>query len=83
MLIDKAGQILSRDVSPQFIVIELLAFMQEKKIMRPAYSALQLIVRTALNTERNRVRVILHESLTEVDKTSLKTIVFDNLDCII
>jgi TnpA family transposase len=77
MLIDKAGQILRRDVSPQFIVIELLAFMQEKKIMRPAYSALQLIVRTALNTERNRLRVILHESLTEVDKASLKKLLFE------
>lgn len=60
LLIDKAAQILRRDVSPQFIVIELLAFMQEKKIMRPGYTTLQVIVRTALNTERNRLRAILH-----------------------
>lgn len=69
LLIDKAKQILRRDISPQFIVIELLAFMQEKKIMRPGYSTLQLIVRSALNTERNRLRVILQESLTEANKT--------------
>ena len=77
LLVDKAGQILRRDVSPQFIVIELLAFMQEKKIMRPAYSALQLIIRMALNTERNRLRAILHESLTEADKASLKKLLFE------
>lgn len=80
MLIDKAGQILLRDVNPQFIVIELLAFMQEKKIMRSAYSTLQLIVRSALNTERNRLRVILHESLTETDKASLKKLLFEKED---
>lgn len=77
LLIEKAGQILRRDISPQFIVIELLAFMQEKKIMRPAYSALQLIIRIALNTERNRLKAILHESLTEADKVSLKELLFE------
>ena len=56
LLIDKAEQILRRDISPQFIVIELLAFMQEKKIMRPGYTTLQVIVRNVLNTERNRLR---------------------------
>ena len=80
LLVNKAGQILRRDVSPQFIVIELLAFMQEKKIMRPAYSALQIIVRTALNFERNRLRVILQESLTEEDKASLKKLLLDKED---
>jgi TnpA family transposase len=77
LLIDKAKQILRRDISPQFIVIELLAFMQEKKIMRPGYSTLQLIVRSALNTERNRLRVILQESLTEANKTDLKKLLFE------
>ncbi len=48
--------------------------------MRPAYSALQLIVRTALNAERNRLGVILHESLTEVDKASLKKLLFEKED---
>ena len=42
LLIDKAAQILRRDVSPQFIVIELLAFMQEKKIMRPGGSVAKI-----------------------------------------
>ena len=51
--------------------------MHEKKIMRPAYSALQVIIRAALNAERNRLRSILHESLTEADKTSLKKLLFE------
>jgi len=51
--------------------------MQEKKIMQPGYSTLQVIVRTALNAERNRLRAILHESLTEKDKASLKKLIFE------
>lgn len=55
LLSNKIQQILRRDISPQFIVIELLAFMQEKKIMRPGYTTLQVIVRNALNSEQNRL----------------------------
>jgi len=77
LLIDKAKQILRRDISPQFIVIELLAFMQEKKIMRPKYTTLQVIVRGALNFEQNRLRTLLHESLTDSDKSALKKLLFE------
>lgn len=80
LLIDTAKQILRRDISPQFIVIELLAFMQEKKIMRPGYTTLQVIVRNALNTERNRLRAILQESLTEANKADLKKLLFEKED---
>jgi hypothetical protein len=77
LLIDKAKQILYRDINPQFIVIELLAFMHEKKIMRPGYTALQVIVRNVLNVERNRLRVILQESLTDANKDDLKKLLFE------
>ena len=80
LLIDKAKQILRRDICPQFIVIELLAFMQEKKIIRPGYTTLQMIVRNPLNAERNRLRAILQEWLTESNKADLKKLLFEKDD---
>ena len=77
LLISQSEQILRRDVSPQFIVIELLAFMQEKKIMRPGYTTLQAIISKVLNTERNRLGIILQESLTKEDKSSLHKLLLE------
>ena len=73
----QAEQILRRDVSPQFIVIELLAFMQEKKIVRPGYTTLQVIVSNVLNAERNRLGKILRESLTVDDKSALQKLLLE------
>ena len=77
LLTAQAEQILRRDISPQFIVIELLAFMQKKKIMRPGYTTLQVIVSKVLNTERNRLGAILRESLTADDKTALQKLLLE------
>jgi hypothetical protein len=77
LLSTQAEQILRRDVSPQFIVIELLAFMQEKKILRPGYTTLQRIVSQVLNAERNRLSTILHKSLTMEDKSALQKLLFE------
>jgi len=72
LLSAQAEQILRRDVSPQFIVIELLAFMQEKKILRPGYTTLQVIVSKVLNAERNRLGAIIQQTLTVEDKSALQ-----------
>ncbi|WP_416209929.1 Tn3 family transposase [Legionella sp. PATHC035] len=80
LLIAQAQQILRRDVSPQFIVIELLAFMQKKKILRPGYTTLQTIVSKVLNTERNRLESILGESLTIEDKSALQKLLLEKED---
>jgi len=77
LLIAQAEQILRRDVTPQFIVMNLLSFLREQKIMRPGYTTLQIIVSKALNTERNRVGSIISESLTETDKSALKKLIFE------
>ncbi|WP_193786959.1 DUF4158 domain-containing protein, partial [Legionella feeleii] len=77
LLREKAEKIIYRDVSPQFIVIELLGFMREKKIMRPGYTTLQAIVSNALNAERKRLGTIIHESLTEADKSALQKLLFE------
>ena len=72
LLSNQAEQILRRDVSPQFIVIELLAFMQEKKILRPGYSTLQVIVSKVLTAERTRLGAILQQNLTAENKSELQ-----------
>ena len=72
LLYEQVNQILRRDISPQFIVIELLGFLKEKKIIRPGYTTLQTIISNALTTERNRLAAILRESLTEQNKSSLQ-----------
>ena len=77
LLLKQAEQILRRDVTPQFIVMELLSFLREQKIMRPKYTTLQTIVSKALNTERTRFGSILRESLTEANKSSLQTLLFE------
>ncbi len=77
LLLEQAEQILCRDVTPQFIVMELLSFLREQKIMRPGYTTLQVIVSRALNAERNRFSSILRESLTEADKSALQTLIFE------
>jgi len=72
LLYGQVNQILRRDISPQFIVIELLGFLKDKKIIRPRYTTLQTIVSGALTKERNRLAAILRDSLTEQDKSSLQ-----------
>ena len=72
LLTEQAEQILRRDVSPQFIVIELLAFLQKKKIFRPGYTTLQVIVSKVINAERTRLGHILQENLTAENKSELQ-----------
>ena len=43
-LIEMASLLAKRDVTPTFILIEILAFLKAQKIVRPGYSALQAIV---------------------------------------
>jgi hypothetical protein len=67
-----AVQIVSRDVTPSFIVAELFAFLKEKKIVRPGYTTLQTLVTESLTNERNRLGYILSEMLDEQTKTALQ-----------
>ena len=77
IIIRTSEQILRRDVTPQFIVMELLSFLRQLKIMRPGYTTLQVIVSKALNAERDRFGSIIRESLTEANKSDLQTLLFE------
>ena len=45
--------------------------------MRPGYTTLQAIVSNVLNAERKRLGTIIHDSLTEADKSGLQKLLFE------
>lgn len=78
---DKAGlikkqvkQILYRDINIQFIIMELISFLKEKKIVRPGYTTLQTIISESLKEERDRLKHIIHSNLKEQDKLAINKI---------
>lgn len=48
----QAIQIAQRDITPHFIALELITFLQKEKIIRPGYTTLQTIISTVLSRER-------------------------------
>ena len=72
LLRQRAAQIVSRDVTPGFIVAQLVVFLHEQKIVRPGYTTLQSLISETLSVERNRLGKILNETLGEADKLALQ-----------
>jgi hypothetical protein len=54
-LLDKAAELARHDVTPTFILAELIATLNTRKIVRPGYTTLQTIIGDALTSERNRL----------------------------
>ena len=67
----QADTIIKRDISPNFIARELIAFLDEIKVVRPAYTPLQIIVSQSLTNERKRICEILNIELNEEKKLIL------------
>lgn len=59
------------DIKPNFIALELLNFLKNKKIVRPGYSTLQKIVGNVLTEERERLKLSLQQYLTNADQQNL------------
>lgn len=70
-LAQQAGQIVPRDVTPGFIVAELVAYLNEHKIVRPGYTTLQTLISEALSAERERLGGLLAGVLDETAKEAL------------
>ncbi len=62
-LIEAAALLARRDVTPTFILIEVLAFLKARKIVRPGYTTLQTIISGVLAAERRRLAHIIEEGL--------------------
>lgn len=70
-LVQQATQIARRDITPGFVVAELVAYLNEYKVERPGYTTLQTVISQALLTERQRLAELLSTALDEPTKTSL------------
>jgi len=65
LLQKQAAQIAQRDITPRFIALELFAFLQKQKIVRPGYTTLQTIISDILTAERQRLSILIAEALDE------------------
>src|SRR5260221_4896390 len=72
LLSQQAAQIVSRDVTPGFIVAELIAFLHERKIVRPGYTTLQSLISETLSVERNRLGQLTNAMLRGAAKRALR-----------
>jgi TnpA family transposase len=64
-LVNKANHSVHRDVSPRFIVAELLIYLNENRIIRPAHTTLQTLISETLSAERERLSKLLINMLDE------------------
>ncbi|MCP4300154.1 MAG: Tn3 family transposase [Gammaproteobacteria bacterium] len=70
-LAQQAAQIVRRDVTPGFIVAELIVWLNEHKIVRPGYTTLQELISETLSAERRRLGDLLTSVLDDTAKAAL------------
>jgi TnpA family transposase len=70
-LVQQAEQIARRDITPGFIVAELIAYLRQYKVERPGYTTMQTVVSQALSTERQRLAGVLATAIDDSTKTAL------------
>jgi hypothetical protein len=62
-LVETAALLARRDVTPAFVLIEVLAFLNARKIVRPGYTTLQTIIGEALTAERRRLERLIENGM--------------------
>jgi TnpA family transposase len=78
-LSQQVTQIVRRDVTPGFIVVELITWINEHKIVRPGYTTLQALISETLSMERRRLGGLLADVLDDAAKVQLaQLLVRDN-----
>ncbi len=70
-LAQQLAQIVRRDVTPGFIVAELIVYLNERRIARPGYTTLQTLISEALSAERRRLGELLAQGLDGAAKDVL------------
>ena len=71
-LVETAALLTRRDVTPTFVLIEILAFLKARKIVRPGYTTLQSIITDALTAERRRLGELIEGSLDADTNAALR-----------
>ncbi len=72
MLRDKTTLLARTDVSPTFLLAEMMVFLISQRIVRPGYSTLQTIIRDALSAERERLEQLIEATLTDETREVLQ-----------
>jgi Domain of unknown function (DUF4158) len=68
----RAAQLVMRDVTPAFVLTELIALLRQEKIVRPGYHTLQAVISEALAAERRRVSKIIERALDRDAQAALE-----------
>jgi TnpA family transposase len=71
VLQQQATQVAQRDITPHFIALELISFLQKEKVIRPGYTTLQAIISYVLAKERERLGGLIDGMLDEEAKNKL------------
>jgi len=61
-----------RDVTPSFILMELLVWLNTRRIVRPGYTTLQTIIANVLTNERERLETIVMNGLADEENSVLR-----------
>jgi TnpA family transposase len=69
---DKTTLLARTDVSPTFLLAEMMVFLIGQRIVRPGYSTLQTIIRDALSTERERLEQLVESAMTDATRDALQ-----------
>jgi TnpA family transposase len=73
-LVEAAARLARRDVTPAFVLIEVLAFLNARKIVRPGYTTLQTIIGDALTAERQRLEQLIENGLDADTNAALRNL---------
>lgn len=73
-LSNKAKLLARTDVTPTFLLAEMMVFLIGQRIVRPGYSTLQTIIRDALSGERERVEQLVEAGPDRCDTRCVATI---------
>jgi TnpA family transposase len=72
MLLNKAQLLARTDVTPTFLLAELMVFLIAHRIVRPGYTTLQDLITKALAAERDRLEQSVDVAVTDTVREALK-----------
>jgi hypothetical protein len=73
-LVETATLLAKRDVTPSFILIEILGSLKTRKIVRPGYTTLQTVISDALAQERRRLAQLVEDGLAVDTQAALQAL---------
>lgn len=71
-LLEKATLLARTDVTPSFLLTELMAFLIGQRIVRPGYTTLQIIISDALAAERERLEQLVEVAVDAAAQAALQ-----------